>query len=133
MARYTILKKNRTHVVVKIVGTGSVTIPLTDFKLPDETMVNAKATIRLMYWATPSASIECHVVIKRNNVILYDLSGNDEWDLAHHVGIVDDEQSDQPLVIEFNGDSGTMVMTLNKHGYNPPDTQAWDLDRNTLP
>mgnify|MGYP000452786412 CR=1 FL=1 len=70
---------------------------------------------------------------KRNNVILYDLSGNDEWDLAHHVGIVDDEQSDQPLVIEFNGDSGTMVMTLNKHGYNPPDTQAWDLDRNTLP
>jgi hypothetical protein len=125
-SRYVVLKKTRQQAVVKVVGSGPVTIPLSDFKLDDETLVAPKAAINYMAWATPSASIECHIVITRGGLDIYDVSGNSEWNIAQFTGFVDTENSDSDITVDFRGDSGSIIMIFTKSGYKEPDTQAWD-------
>lgn len=124
MATYTILKKTRQHAVVKVVGTGQVTIPLSDLKLSDETLTTPKAGITYMAWATPSANIECHIIITRAGKIIYDLSGNGDWNFAQNNGFRDDDNSDGDLEINFAGDSGSLIIGLTKSGYQEPETQG---------
>lgn len=125
MSRYAILKKTRQQAVVKVVGSGPVTIPLSSFKLDDETLTTPKAAINFLSWATPSASNECHLVITRGGQDIYDVSGNSEWNFAQTTGFVDSEQSDQDVIVDFRGDSGTIILIFTKSaGYQEPNTQG---------
>ena len=79
--RYTILKKNRLQAVVKVVGSGTVTIPLSALKLADETLDNPKAAITFLYWnINPSSGFTIN--ISRGGQIVYYLTGGDNWNLS---------------------------------------------------
>lgn len=131
-ARYKILKKTRQQVVVKVIGQGQVTIPLSEFKLDDETLDSPKAAISFLYWNIAPTN-GYNINITRGGEVIYYLTGGDNWNLSQGTGFIDDENSDQDIVVDLINDAGTLLMCLNKAGYKEPDTQAWDLDRNTLP
>lgn len=130
-ARYVFLKKTRTHAIVKVIGIGQVTIPLSALAMPDETLASPSANITFMHW-----SIDQNAgtgIITRGGTPIQYLYGTDEWALAQEAGFVDTENNTSDIVIDLLGKEGMMFLRLAKHGYKEPDTQAWDLDRNTLP
>lgn len=131
-ARYVILKKTRNQAVVKVIGTGVVDIPLSDFKLVDETLTAPNADINFLYWNVPPVT-GAYIEVKRGTNTIHYLTGGDNWSLSQGTGFVDNEYSDQSLRVEIIGGNSTIIICLTKNGYTEPDTQAWNLDRNTLP
>lgn len=128
---YTILKKTRSQAVVKVIGNGTINIPLADLKLDDETLDTPKAAITFLYWnINPSSGFTIN--ISRGGEIVYYLTGGDNWNLAQGTGFSDTQNQDQDIQVVTN-DNASLIMVLNKSGYKEPDTQAWNLDRNTLP
>ncbi len=129
--RYTILKKNRLQAVVKVVGNGQVTIPLSELALADETLNTPKVGITFMYWnINPTSGFI--ITVKRGANDVYYLTGGDNWNLSQGTGFVDNEFATQDITINTN-DNATLILTLNKAGYKEPDTQAWDKSRTLIP
>ena len=122
-ARYVILKKNRQQVVVKVLGQGQITVPLSEFKLDDEVLVTPKASITFMYWnIAPTAGY--NINITRGGEVVHYLTGGDNWNLSQGTGFVDDEYADQDIVVDLINDNGTLILCLNKSGYQEPETQG---------
>lgn len=130
MARYKIMKKTRQQATIKILGTGEVTIPLLELGLLDETPVVPKVGITGAYWTISGAGM---INVSRGADIVLSLSYGDNWILSQNTGTVEDEFPDQDLTFDIQNGTATIIITVNKSGWNVPDTQAWDLDRNTLP
>lgn len=125
MARYVILKKTRSQVNIKIVGGGSVTIPLSEFKLEDETPDSPNSAITMMHWAVSQTSGVA--VVSRGSTITQYLYGTDKWELAQKAGMADTENSDEDITVEIQGGDGTVFLCLNKQGWIPPNQQATGL------
>lgn len=122
-ARYTILKKNRQQAVVKVLGQGQITIPLSELKLDDEILTSPKAAITFMYWnIAPTNGF--NINISRGGQVIYYLTGGDNWNLSQGTGFVDDEFADQDILVDLINDNGTLIMCLNKSGYQEPETQG---------
>jgi len=130
-ARVVYLKKSRTHVRMKIVGDGTVNIPLSSFALPDETPVSPTANITFMLWSLEQNNGVA--VVSRGGTPIQYLYGTDDWQLAQESGIVDNELNDQDISVNLQGAPGMIFMTVAKQGWQEPDTQAWDLPRHNLP
>lgn len=122
-ARYVILKKNRQQAVVKVLGQGQVTIPLSDLRLDDETLASPEAAITFMYWNTAPTS-GFNINITRGGTVVYYLTGGDNWNLSQGTGFVDNEFADQDIVVDLINDNGTLILCLNKSGYQEPETQG---------
>lgn len=129
--RYTILKKTRTQVKIKIIGSGSVTIPFSDLALPDETVVSPECNLSFVHWSLDQNNGVG--IIYRGGTPTQYLYGTDEWSLSQESSIIDNELNNEEIAVEIQGPNGLIFLSISKHGYKEPDTQAWDLDRNSLP
>ena len=122
-ARYVILKKSRQQVVVKVLGQGQVTVPLSELKLDDETPILPKAAITFMYWnITPTSGYSINIT--RGGSVIHYLTGGDNWNLSQGTGFVDNEFEDQDIIVDILNDNGTLILCLNKSGYQEPETQG---------
>lgn len=122
-ARYVILKKTRQQVVVKFVGMGEVSVPLSEFKLDDETLGTPSAAINFLYWNAPPVS-GAVIELKRGTNIIQYLTGGDNWNLSQGTGFVDNEGATEALGVNITGGNGTIIVCLNKSGYVGPETQG---------
>lgn len=119
-ARYVVLKKTRQQANVKVIGTGTVTIPLSDFALADETPVTPEANITFLYWNVPSLAGN-FIEIVRGGVTTQYLTGGDNWNLSQGTGITDTENSTDAIVVNITGGSGTLIFSVNKAGWSVPE------------
>lgn len=129
--RYSILKKTRTQIKLKVIGSGTVSIPLSAFALADETLDSPKCDITFAHWSLDQNNSVG--IVSRGIIPIQYLYGTDEWSLSQESSIIENEFNDQDLTVEIQGPNGLIYISLAKHGYKEPDTQLWDLDRNTLP
>ena len=121
-ARYTILKKTRTQVNVKVVGQGSVTIPFTDMKLADETLATPAVSIVAANWSVHQ-DLGVVVISRGSNITQY-LYSSDDWRLAQENGVSDTEYTTDALTIDIQGSNGTVFVMLHKlSGFVEPNTQ----------
>ena len=86
MATKTVLKKTRQQAVVKVVGSGAVTILNTDVALADETLDsngNVLMNINGVYYAIAGATA---ATIARSGTTVMELIGNDNWSFSQNMG-----------------------------------------------
>ena len=120
--RYAILKKTRTQIKLKVIGSGSVTIPLSDFALPDETLYTPNCNITFSHWSL-AQSTGVGIVSRGSTPVQY-LYGTDEWSLSQESSIIENEFNDQPLTVDIQGPNGLIYLSLSKHGFKEPETQG---------
>lgn len=119
-ARYVVLKKTQQQANIKVIGTGSVTIPLSDFALLNETPVSPEANISFLYWNVPSLTGN-YIEIVRGGVTTQYLTGGDNWNLAQGTGIVDSENASDDITVNIVGGNGTLIFSVNKSGWSVPE------------
>lgn len=120
--RYAILKKTRTQIKLKVIGSGSVSIPLSDFALVDEVLKSPKCDITFTHWSLDQSTGVG--IISRGGTPIQYLYGTDEWSLSQESSIIENEFNDQDLTVELQGPNGLIYISLSKHGFQEPDTQG---------
>ena len=85
-----VLKKVRQQAVVKVVGSGTITLDLDELSLSDETLdrPNVKVNVTGLMWSTTD-SASAPIVINRDGVALMYLHGNDNWSMSQMFGVSD--------------------------------------------
>lgn len=122
MANVYYLKKSAKDCVVKVVGLGSVTIPLSDL-LTDKQIVKSgdtlTANINEFYWTCDYSG---KIIISRNGGAVATL--RDSNFLSFGAGFVDDTFNNEDITIDIQGANSAVWIKLVKHGYTNTVEQA---------
>ena len=123
MATKTVLKKTRQQAVVKVVGSGAVTILNTDVALADETLDsngNVLMNINGVYYAIAGATA---ATIARSGTTVMELIGNDNWSFSQNMGFVDNQLTSSNITVTLAG-AGTVFLNITKaRGFYSPNYQ----------
>jgi len=110
-----ITKKVYGQSIVKFVGDGTSNVDLySDIKLSDETVAagNLNVTINSITYSNGSSSNP--ILIYRNNTLILQLFGNDNWYLAQSQGFSDGANANANIVVIIPSPGGTVYLGLSK-------------------
>jgi hypothetical protein len=107
MATKTILKKTQTEAVVKVVGSGAVTVSLAELAITGETVLNPKVDIHQARWSGAAADT---AIVVRGGVDILRLTGSGDWEFN---GYNINEQNTGDLTITLSANT-TAIITLRK-------------------
>jgi hypothetical protein len=111
----TVTKKVYGQAIVKFVGDGTSNVDLySDIKLSDETVTagNLNVTINSITYSNGSSSNP--ILVYRNNTLILQLFGNDNWYLAQSQGFSDGANASANIVVIVPSPGGTVYLGLTK-------------------
>ncbi len=113
----TITKKVYGQAVVKFVGDGTSNVDLySDIKLSDETVTagNLNVTINSITYSNGSSSTP--ILIYRNNTLIMQLFGNDNWYMSQAQGFSEGANATANIVVIVPSPGGMVYLGLTKAG-----------------